>query len=260
MNAEAALIRIPGFAGAGVRAQLSDGPTNASFLVEHQGEKFVLRLDKPETAALGLDRENENRVIEAVAAAGLGPEFRYFDTGQGICVRPWLAGRSWSVSDLHEPRNLERLAILLRRLHRLQAVGKPFDPMAAARRYATAVGTEQAARLADHAADVIGAGQDGETALCHNDLVRENIFEAEDGRLLLIDWEYAGMGDPYFDLAVVAQHHRLEPGLSRSFLDAWLGRPATTEEQDHLSRQCTFYQCLLELWNLRLQLGPPPPS
>ena len=254
MNAEAALGRIPGFAGARLLAQLSDGPTNASFLVEREGEKFVLRLDRPETATLGLDRVNEKLVSEAVAAAGQGPKYLYFDPQQGICLRPWLTGRSWSVSDLQEPRNLERLAILLRRLHSLPAVGKPFDPLAAARRYAVALGTEQAARLADRTADLIGAGQGGETALCHNDLVCENIFEAEDGRLLLIDWEYSGMGDPYFDLAVVVQHHRLDQTLSRYFLDAWLGRSATPEERNHLSSQCSFYQCLLKLWDLRLQV------
>ena len=203
---------------------------------------------------LGLDRVNETLVSAAVAAADLGLEYLYFDPQQGICLRPWLTGRSWTLADLQEPRNLERLASLLSRLHSLPAVGKPFDPLAAARRYAVALGTKQAARLADRAADLIGAGQGGETALCHNDLVSENIFEAEDGRLLLIDWEYAGMGDPYFDLAVVIQHHRLEPALSRSFLDAYLGRSATTEEQKHLSQQCSFYQCLLKLWNLRLQL------
>ena len=254
MNAEAALGRIPGFAGATLLVQLSDGPTNASFLVERTSEKFVLRLDKPETGKLGLDRGNEKHVSAAIAAAGLGPEYLYFDPHEGSCLRPWLTGQSWSASDLQEPRNLERLAILLRKLHSLQAVGKPFDPLAAAHRYAAAVGTEQAARLVNRTADAIGAGQGGETALCHNDLVCENIFEAEDGRLLLIDWEYAGMGDPYFDLAVVVQHHRLEPGLSRSFLDAWLGRSATTEERNHLSSQCSFYECLLELWNLRLKL------
>jgi thiamine kinase-like enzyme len=254
MNAAAALSRIQGFAEARLVVQLSDGPTNASFLVEREGAKFVLRLDRPETATLGLDRVNEKLVSEAVAAADLGAEYLYFDPRQGICLRPWLTGRSWSVSDLQKPRNLERLAVLLRKLHSLQAVGKPFEPLAAARRYAAAVGTEQAARLVSRAADAIGAGQGGETALCHNDLVCENIFEAEDGRLLLIDWEYAGVGDPYFDLAVVVQHHCLESTLSRDFLDAWLGRPATTEEQNHLSQQCSFYQCLLKLWQLRLQL------
>ena len=29
---------------------------------------------------------------------------------------------------------------------------------------------------------------------------------------MLIDWEYAGIGDPFFDLAVVVQHHRVEIG------------------------------------------------
>ncbi|MBA3729070.1 MAG: phosphotransferase, partial [Actinobacteria bacterium] len=47
---------------------------------------------------------------------------------------------------------------------------------------------------------------------CHNDLLNANFLD--DGeRLRIVDWEYAGMGDPFFDLANFSINHELdEPG------------------------------------------------
>ena len=42
-----------------------------------------------------------------------------------------------------------------------------------------------------------------ELGCCHNDLVRENLIPTEDG-VIVIDFEYAAIGDVYFDLAAVA--------------------------------------------------------
>ena len=43
---------------------------------------------------------------------------------------------------------------------------------------------------------------------CHNDLLSANFID--DGtRLWLVDWEYAGMGDPFFDLGNFAVNHEL---------------------------------------------------
>ncbi len=35
---------------------------------------------------------------------------------------------------------------------------------------------------------------------CHNDLLSENFILDADGKMWIIDWEYGGMTDPYFDL------------------------------------------------------------
>lgn len=233
--------------------RLMDGPTNASYLVERAGERFVLRVDKPETRQLGLDRDNERVVCEAIAKAGLAPPYLHFDSSAGVCLRPYIAGRSLVRDDLAVPRTLERLAAVLRRLHRLPPVGARFDPAGAARRYSAQLATPQAAALAQRSADLLAEiDQYGATpALCHNDLVAENMLETAAGDLLLIDWEYAAIGDPYFDLAVVVRHHELDASLSRFLVDAYLQRAPSQEESARLTLQCRLYESLLALWNLR---------
>ena len=45
---------------------------------------------------------------------------------------------------------------------------------------------------------------------CHNDLLNANFID--DGvRIRIVDWEYAGMGDPYFDLGNFSINHELTP-------------------------------------------------
>lgn len=234
---------------------LADGPTNASYLVEQGGERFVLRLDKAEAAALGLDRQNERAVCALVAAARLAPAYCYFDPAAGICLRPFVAGRSLQRADLDDHAILQRLAGILRRLHGLAPTGAAFDPLAAVRRYAAQLGTPGAAALAEQAA-ALHARLDRDTAvlaLCHNDLVCENAVLTDAQGLQLIDWEYAGVGDPYFDLAVVVRHHELGNALAEYFLETYLRRAPAPGEIRRLFRQCAFYGCLLELWKLRVR-------
>jgi thiamine kinase-like enzyme len=241
-------------AGAALLGALSDGPTNASFLVECDGEQYVLRLDKPEAVRLGLNRRNEYRVSAAVSRAGLAPPPIYSDPGAGVYLRHYQAGRSWVVEDLVQFTNLERLARLLTKLHSLPAVGETFDPLAAARRYAAQLDSEESRSIlgkAENLVEKINEVSSG-TVLCHNDLVCQNILEGEP--LMLIDWEYAGLGHRFFDLAVVVQHHSLAPALSRGFLDAYLGYSANAQEMKQLELQCEFYSCLLQLWNLRVSI------
>jgi len=233
--------------------QLVDGATNASYLVERGGERFVLRVDKPETTRLGLDRDNERVVCESIAEAGLTPRYLHFDPGAGICLRPYIAGRSLCRHDLLRRPLLERLAGILRRLHRVPPVGRPFDVSGAAQRYSAQLATPEATALAGRV-DSLLAEIDRYAvapALCHNDLVAENMLETAEGGLLLIDWEYAAIGDPYFDLAVVVRHHELDASLSRFLVDAYLQRAPSQEESARLTLQCRLYESLLALWNLR---------
>jgi thiamine kinase-like enzyme len=55
---------------------------------------------------------------------------------------------------------------------------------------------------------------------CHNDLLNANFID--DGvRLWLVDWEYAGMGDPFFDLGNFAVNHELTEEAERELLSAY---------------------------------------
>ena len=55
---------------------------------------------------------------------------------------------------------------------------------------------------------------------CHNDLLNANFLD--DGeRLRIVDWEYAGMGDRFFDLANFSINHELDREGRAALLDAY---------------------------------------
>jgi len=176
----------------------------------------------------------------------------FFDGENGVSLREYLVGRIWQESDLHTPAKLQMLASRLRDLHALPPVGIQYQPGRAARRYAQQLGTEEARQLADEANLMLAHlhEQPSRECLCHNDLVASNILECSDG-LKLIDWEYAGLGDSWFDLALVIEHHQLDDELQSGFIRAYLQREPRASEFSRLQAWRKFYAVLLSLWRLR---------
>jgi thiamine kinase-like enzyme len=253
MTPETALTTIPGFTHARMGIVLADGPTNKTVLLDFFDAKYVLRVDKPTVAELGLDRIAEEEICRMVAAAGLAPEPVYYDHANGVSLRRFVPGTNWLESDLRSTSSLKKLAGLLRNMHNLPAVNAEFKPGAAVDRYAEQLGTDEARQIAHKARDLLAETRQlqDRTCLCHNDLLNHNILDSN--RVMLIDWEFAGMGDPYFDLAVVVQHHALGEKLGRQFLTAYLARKPNDAEQERLAKNCAFYAALLELWLLRIK-------
>ena len=62
---------------------------------------------------------------------------------------------------------------------------------------------------------------------CHNDLLNANFIDDGD-RIRIVDWEYAGLGDPFFDLGNFSVNHGLTPAEDAVLLEAYEGsaRPA----------------------------------
>lgn len=244
---------------------LRHSPLADSWLVAVAGERAVLRIDRPAAAAMGLNRATEFACLKAVAAAGLGPAPIAADPSRGLLLRRHVEGSAWQPADLHQPANLARVAILLRDAHSTP-IAVPATDLApdldlnldlgqAIERYAGLAG-QGAAPLAATARRLLARCQDSQATrvFCHNDPVADNFVAAPGGagRLWLIDWEYSGFNEFWFDLAVVVAHHELPAALAGDFLGAWLGRPATTAELRRLARWCDFYASFARLWFMAL--------
>src|SRR2546422_891781 len=64
--------------------------------------------------------------------------------------------------------------------------------------------------------------------LCHNDLLNANFID--DGvSIRIVDWEYAGMGDRFFDFGNFAVNHQLTENDEASLLMAYFGRVAAAQ-------------------------------
>ena len=246
LSAAAAIARIPGIEPAKARYRaLGGGQSNRSWLIETEDRKLVLRLDGPRTAALGLDRHIELKVLRQAAGRGIAPEVVYAEPQAGILVSEYLPGRCWTRADLESDANLEALAALFRRVHALPPSGVPFDAAGAAARYLELIRTDDAlASTGQRCLQMVESiPLPAETACCHNDVVAANVVAAP--ALRLLDWEYACDNDPLFDLASVIGYHDLDARRQRILLRAYAGDQALEER---LEQQLRLFDALQWLW------------
>jgi thiamine kinase-like enzyme len=198
---------------------LGGGITNRNFKVSVGGEAFVLRIGGKDTELLGIDRAAEHAASRAAAELGLAPEVLAFVEPEGYLVTRYVDGEVGRV-------DVERVGAALARLHRGPALPSRFDCFRVVEVYrATALergaAVPRAYEPAKELADRIERRRAGVAPCpCHNDLLNANFIDGG-GRLWIVDWEYAGMGDPFFDLANFAVNHDLDEDGERALLAAY---------------------------------------
>lgn len=235
---------------------LDEGLTNCCYFLQSGMEQCVLRLNARNSRAMGLDRVNEQVALRHAAAAEIGPQVIYCSPYQGVLVTRYLEGRHWSEAEAGTELNIERLAMLLKRVHALPATGKQLIPGDVVARYLRGIKDhfvaipERFNALHTKMEQVIYQlnCHRGERRLCHNDPVLGNIIDSGD-KLFLIDWEYAAMGDPFFDLAVVVHNLKFNERQLQQLLETYLGRLDDTAHRWFLYNYATYiYIDMLWYW------------
>jgi thiamine kinase-like enzyme len=207
---------------------LGGGITNRNFRVDVDGEgTVVLRIGGKDTALLGIDRHVEHEASLCAAMLGLGPEVVAFVQPEGYLVTRYVDGEAPSVDEICRT-HLEEIAAALRRFHEGPAIPGRFDSFRVVEAYAataTMRGVVPPAAFAEAKAiaDRIERVR-GEQPLrsCHNDLLNAN-FVLASGRFWIVDWEYAGMGDRFFDLANFSVNHECDAESNERLLRAYFG-------------------------------------
>ena len=215
---------------------LGGGITNHNFIVDCEGERFVLRIAGADTELLGIDRSAEHVAAQAAADLGVGPPV--VDFVEGSLVTRFVDGQPVPVEEMRRPDVLAETAQILRRVHEGPAFPTRFDSFRIVEAYyeiAVAHGVRvpsvynEAKAKADGIEERLGARLEQP---CHNDLLNANFIRSSDG-IRIVDWEYAGMGDRFFDLANFSVNHELAQEESDLVLDAYFGE-VRDEHREHL--------------------------
>lgn len=216
---------------------LEGGITNRNFRVRFAGEDVVVRLPGKDTELLGIDRLAERAAGELAARAGVGPEVVAMLDDPPCLVTRFLVGEPMTPEQLREPGAVVEVAAALRTLHACEErLPNGFSSFRIVEAYA--------ARMADRGATVPASyewaaaaalrieatltGPEHDPVPCHNDLLSANFIRSQGG-IQLVDWEYAGMGDRYFDLGNFAVNNELDEAGEAALLSGYFGAPANEQ-------------------------------
>lgn len=217
---------------------LAGGLTNRNYRIDTGGESYVLRIAGMNTELLGIDRTCEAACARSAAACGIGPEVVAVLADPPALVTRFVSGRVLTADETRQPDVLARLVRALRTYHDGPPGTGRFSPFVAVRNYfelARDRGVELPERI-DTALERLARieselAPDAPLCPCHNDLLPSNFLD--DGtNVKIIDWEYAGMGDRFFDLGNLAVNNQFDAEHEQLLLELYFG----TVRPEHLRR------------------------
>jgi len=242
---------------------LSGGITNRNYRIDLGGvpERYVVRLAGNDTHLLGISREVEHAASVVAAGLGVGAEGVAFLRPEGYLVTRFIEGTPLAELDVRAPALLARVAHTVRRFHDGPAIPGLFVPLRIVEAY-RALALERGVRipaeyeLAQATARRIELAflQDPlEPRPCHNDFLPGNLID--DGeRIRIVDWEYAGMGDPFFDLGNFSVNNDLSTDEDVALLEAYDGERPRRERLARLALMRVVSDFREAMWGV-LQQG-----
>jgi aminoglycoside phosphotransferase (APT) family kinase protein len=216
-------------AAAGPPVPLEGGITNRNYRARFGERDYVVRLPGKDTALLGISRDAERIANEAAAGLGIAPAVAAGDddclvTAFVVCqpidierLRAHPEPAADALRAFHDsgtqlptrfwvPELLDEYAEIVRR--RGGELPPDYEPTRS---------------LARRIAEVLPVSH---PVPCHNDLLSANLLTVEpNDRLMLVDWEYAGMGHRLFDLGNLAVNNEFDEDADERLLAAYFGEP-----------------------------------
>ncbi len=232
------------------------GLTNQNWKVERNGEVFVLRIAGAGTNDY-IDRANEEINARAAARAQVGAEIIHCEPSIGLMLARYIPGVVTMSPALFKQRagSPGRAAKVLKRMHGSgQRFAKRFELFAMIEEYKALLAKLGATLPEGYDAAVAQAGAVRQAldarpvplAPCHCDPLCENFLD--DGRRMwLVDWEYSGMNDPWWDLGDLSVEAGFDAAQDSELLSAY----CAGEPPAWAVGRTTIYKAMCDLlWTL----------
>ena len=214
---------------------LGGGITNHNFRARFGEAEVVLRIAGSQTELLGIDRASEHVATQAAAKLGIAPAVLAFIPEHSCLVTAFVPGVPLAETAVREPVAMVEIARALRAFHEhAPSLPTSFEVPQIARDYVV-LARERGAMLPGAAVDAVALAERIAAALtgpehmvvpCHDDLLAANLL-GDGKRVWLVDWEYAGMGDRYFDLGNLSINNGFGEDDDRALLAAYWDEPCT---------------------------------
>ncbi|EAT13493.1 phosphotransferase [Bermanella marisrubri] len=247
---------------------LDNGLTNNNWLLHGDQQRYVIRMNAANAKALYLNREAEWHIHDLVSQEGLCPSFIYRHPSDKYWIRPFQSGLTLSHALTNETFDLENFirqaAVIFRKIHSM-----PLSSSWPRINFKERTDHYWNQLLEHHASDeqrLIKLKEQLDNTfqvkpfsavLCHMDANAKNwIIESDTSHeihnISLIDWEYAAVANPMWDLAVFLDHLPLNEEQEACFLKAY--GPISFKALSEAKQQMQY---LSQLWFVIQQQAKP---
>lgn len=233
------------------------GNTNTSFLCQYQGKQYIYRQASSHSAILSIDRSKEYEVLTVLCNWEHANHPLYYNIINGNMLCPLLPGTPVTAPICHSTRYLMQSAQLLRQLHQ-HTCSHLFNPFSDIQKWFFFLSqknyplSHSFVNLYQHCCELSKMYFTVDTqylGLCHNDCYNSNFIYNSNRFLYLIDYEYAGMGDVFFDLACICCNAQsaLSPIEQQFLLKSYFGQcneNLFAKLKDYIFLQLFWNSCL----------------
>jgi CTP:phosphocholine cytidylyltransferase-like protein/thiamine kinase-like enzyme len=233
---------------------LKSGMTNKSFSFSIDDKSYIFRLPGEGTENL-INRKQEREVYMAIKNLHISDEVFYFDESNGNKISLFFENARNTNAKDHD--DLKDSMEVMRNIHRSGIrVGHNFDIKSEISRYLVLCNERDAIRFSDNEEtykkikeiiEVVEA-MNISPVLCHVDSNPDNILRLADGSVRVIDWEYAGMGDPIMDISMYSIYSYYSKLDMDELLKIYLQREPVANETARLYIYAALGGYLWALW------------
>ncbi len=226
----AALNRLPDWSNSQISLRvLEGGITNRNFVAEINGGTYVVRVPGERTEVLGINRIHEANAAKHAATLGLAPPIVGELPGFNTLVTKFVDGQHLAGKQFTD--RLPEVVELIKRFHQSGAIDGSFPIhriVEAHVRDAQINGVDPPRLwLSLHQVSLriesAFAKSPENTVACHNDLLPTNVLFDLD-RTWLLDFEYAGMNNLYFDLGNLSVNTELDEAGDETILTCYFDK------------------------------------
>lgn len=200
---------------------MSGSRTNVNCHVKAASGEYAMRVPGEGTNAY-IDRAHEIANLRKVSSFPFVPNLHYADPKSGLVVTEFLTGaRSLERADLEDAELFGKVMQTLADVHSsglvfgnvfgIAQTKTAYEELLASEGFALPAAVHRHAAVLEEALGYYGRCYGDSLIASHGDPNLAN-FMVRDGQVFLIDWEYSGMCDEYFDLANLSMTDRLDAG------------------------------------------------
>jgi thiamine kinase-like enzyme len=235
------------------------GLTNMVFFVDHAGEQYVLRLPGKGTEEY-INRRDELIAAKEAARVRVAPDVIHFDHKTGVMVTRFIDNSVTLTPSHFKDRNnaVARAGEALKRLHSSDAkFNSRFELFGMIDQYLKVLSTRDIDLPAGYH-DTLKQAEGVRRALaahplplvaCHCDPLCENLLDTGK-RVWIVDWEYAGMNDPMWDLGDLAVEGQFTPEMEAELLASYFASGPSASERGRFVIYKAMCDLLWTLWGL----------